>query len=376
MRRETIVMYIGGFSPVGGIESFTHDFLVAIANTYPDRELAVWGQGPRNNPLLNAIIDSGVKIRHTPWRWGCRWNVPDYVLYLLARATMKRASVVIFKRPPPRPILKALRKAALTAEPRPPFVLITPYRPLEYWGSSPEPAELNPFDAIVVQSDEGQDDLQRAGYKGRIAKIPYVTPPTSPPVPFPCTVDTNVIKLGFLGRLEPQKNLLYLLECYRILFDTSDKDLRYELHLFGEGSEKAKLESASNALGLKCVFSHGKVDRAEVSAAIDSCDLFINTSLTEGQCLVALEVLSRGRPFVTTPVGALPEVISNDELGALAPLGDAISFAKQLMRVIALIFKGRLTPESVQANYLSRYDRDKIIKQYTDLISDLVSSLA
>jgi glycosyltransferase involved in cell wall biosynthesis len=370
VERDTVVMYLGGFAPVGGIESFAHDFLLAIENAYPRRELAIWGHGSRRNPSLARIIDHGVKVHRTPWRWGCRWNLPDYILYRYARGTLSRASVVFFKRPPPRPILSALRKA----HPKIPFVMVMPYRPLEYWGPSPHPDDVSVFDVIVVQSDQGRGDLKAFGYAGRIENIPYITPPTFIPVSFPCKLDAGVIKLGFLGRLEAQKNLGYLLECYRSLLSMINPETRCQLHLFGDGSQRENLQATCAHLDLKEVFFHGNVSRPEVAAAIDSCDLFLNTSLTEGQCLVALEVLSRGRPFVTTPVGALPEVIESEELGALAPLGDSTAFAKHLMRMIALISDGRLTPESVQAEYRRRYNRDKIISKYTDLIAELASA--
>ena len=67
-------MYLGGFAKVGGIEAFARDFLLAMAETYPDRELVMWGKRDNGNRLLKDIADSGAQISRSPWCWGCRWN--------------------------------------------------------------------------------------------------------------------------------------------------------------------------------------------------------------------------------------------------------------------------------------------------------------
>ncbi|MEJ0001117.1 MAG: glycosyltransferase [Verrucomicrobiota bacterium] len=156
---------------------------------------------------------------------------------------------------------------------------------------------LASFEAICVQSDEGVDDLRRAGYRGRLENIPLLPPPVAPPADFPAARGDGVVRLGYLGRLEAQKNLGYLLEVYRELTRAPGAP-RYELHLFGEGAQRAGLEARSRELALEGVTFHGAVPRAEINQRIDRCDLFLITSTTEGQCLVALEVLARGRPLV------------------------------------------------------------------------------
>ena len=116
-----------------------------------------------------------------------------------------------------------------------------------------------------------------------------------------------------------QKNLPYLLEIFQALTQQTEPDRRYELHLFGDGTERAQLEQKCRGARAEMWF-YGETPRSEIAFAIDSCDLFLNTSLTEGQCLVALEVLkSRGRPLVATPVGALPEVLGQSELRPTQP---------------------------------------------------------
>jgi glycosyltransferase involved in cell wall biosynthesis len=147
-----------------------------------------------------------------------------------------------------------------------------------------------------------------------------------------------------------------------------DRENRYELHLFGDGGQRAELEKACVQMALRDVFFHGETPRAEVAKAIDSCDLFLNTSTTEGQCIAALEILSRGRPLVATPVGALPEVLVDPALGRVAPLGDPKSFAVVVSAVAQAIRARNMTPGSVAAAFQTRYDHDAIAGRYLDLL--------
>jgi glycosyltransferase involved in cell wall biosynthesis len=203
-----------------------------------------------------------------------------------------------------------------------------------------------------------------------VENIPLLPPRLVALVDYPSSRDAGTVRLGFLGRLVPQKNLRYLLESYRVLTQASAGDIRYELHFFGDGLQREELMRASADWGLPNVTFHGEMPREEISAAIDSCDLFVVTSLTEGQCIVALEVLSRGRPLVATPVGALPEVLAQAELGRLAPLGDAAKFAAAVREVVAAIRAREITPFSVVDAFRTKYDYDAVVKKYLALLTE------
>jgi glycosyltransferase involved in cell wall biosynthesis/GT2 family glycosyltransferase len=366
-------MYLGGFARVGGIEAFARDFLLGIASAWPERELVIWGRSRRANALLEEVAHSGAKIYGTPWRWGCSWNLPDYVLLPSGRRAIRRAAAVIFKRPPPLPVLLELRRAAKATGRRIPFILITPYRPIEYWGPAPDLRMLACFDAITVQSLDGQSDLEAAGYGGRIEYIPLLPPAVANLADFPARQRPGVIRVGFLGRLEAQKNLRYLLDVYQALVHGGGG--AYELHLFGEGSQRGELQDRCAELSLPGVIFHGEVPRAEIARAVDSCDLFLNTSLHEGQCIAALEILSRGRPLIATPVGALPDVLRQKELGTLAPLGQAAVFARAVAEIAHKIAGGSITPNSIAAVFRQQFDHDTILQRYLDLLAQLTGNI-
>jgi glycosyltransferase involved in cell wall biosynthesis len=360
-----LLFIAGGFTPPGGIESFIYSLLPMLVSRGHSVSLLCWG--PRSH-LLDEIKRSGVDVHRQPFRWACRVSAPDIVL--LARRGMVQVlkhDVVIFTKMPPASLLWSLRRIARSGKHRP-FIYVTSYRPSEMWSpASPAANTLNIFDSIVVQTSGFAEELRECGYRGVVETIPLIPPKPVTPHPFPN--GGHCLRLGFLGRLVPQKNLVYLLEAFEHLVTgrtgACPEPVSWELHLFGDGPTKQELESAAAARGLESrVHFHGAVPHGAVAGAIDQCHLFAFSSVTEGQCLAALEILSRGRPIVATPVGAFPEFLTAPELGQLAPLDNAALFAQALHQVGLHLRQGRLTPLAVQQRFANLFPHDEIIDKY------------
>jgi glycosyltransferase involved in cell wall biosynthesis len=366
-----VLIIAGGFTPPGGIESFLYSLLPMLAARGHRVGLLCWG--PRNR-LLDEIAGSGVDVRRQSFRWACRASAPD--LMLAARhgmAQVLKHDVIIFTKIPPASIVRSLRRFAGCGKHRP-FIYVTAYRPSEMWSHTrPAANTLNAFDAIVVQAAGFGEELREYGYRGVVETIPLIPP--KPTWPHPLPKAGGCLRIGFLGRLVPQKNLLYLLEAFDHLVGSrtgsSPVLVSWELHLFGEGPARQELESAVASRRLENrVRLHGAVPHDAVHKAIDQCHLFAFTSISEGQCLAALEILSRGRPIVATPVGAFPDFLTVPELGRLAPLDDAAQFASELSQVGLRMLQGQLTPQAVQSRFADLFPHDEIVDKYCRLFPD------
>jgi glycosyltransferase involved in cell wall biosynthesis len=125
----------------------------------------------------------------------------------------------------------------------------------------------------------------------------------------------------------------------------------------------------------KQICFHGAIPHQAVKAAIDRCHLFAFSSIAEGQCLAALEILARGRPVVATPVGAFPEILTSPDLGAIAPLDDAAQFARILAEVGSSLIEGRTAPEAIQRRFDSQLCHEKIVQKYCSFFSGLTSTV-
>ncbi len=100
------------------------------------------------------------------------------------------------------------------------------------------------------------------------------------------------------------------------------------------GGDVARYSARATALGLgERVRFAGWVDQAEAAACLARADALVLPSYDEGLPLVILEALSLGVPVVTTPVGAIPEVLSDGDTALLVPPGDIAALAGALRRL-------------------------------------------
>ncbi|HUP04104.1 MAG TPA: glycosyltransferase, partial [Bryobacteraceae bacterium] len=352
-----VLFWAGGFAPVGGIESFLHDAILGLRDQGVDTRLACWGPESR---LLRSLNGAGVPVSRLGWRWGCRWNAPDWALLATHGAAVEEADVVVFGKLMPVGVHRRLVSAG-----RPRFVLVTPYRPAEMWSAGALPGDvLQSLDAIVVQAASFAEDLRALSYAGRIERIPYVPPECLAPAPLP----HGPLRVGFLGRLAPQKNLGYLLEAMRILNDSQD----VTLDLFGDGAEREPLLAIASRLGLASrVRFHGAISPERVPDAVDSCHVFAFSSISEGQCLAALEVLSRGRAVAATPVGAFPEMLADSRLGTVCPLNSAAALAAGIRALGQRALNTPGSVDAIQQAYRETYGRGTVISRYAALFGEL-----
>lgn len=362
-----VLFYFGGFAPVGGIETFAAGLLSHLAQQGQRATCLCWGP---YGELLRSMEEAGVRVLRHGFRWGCRFAWPDELLLRAGLREIRNADVAFFGKLFSAKVHKALATVRGRTG-RPLFVYVTPYRPAEMWRDAcPDPSVLQSFDLIVVQAKAFETDLRGNGYEGKVRVIPYVAPAETPVCEFRPT--GQVIRIGFLGRLAPQKNLAYLLDAFAELLSTTD-GAQYELHIFGDGPMRPSLEAHADQRDMsRRVSFHGEVSRADVPRVIDSCHVFAFSSITEGQPLAALEILARGRPIVATPVGAFPDMLDSETLGAVAPLRSPVLFAEALRGTALRIRSGHISPEAVREEYDQRFSRRATLTKYMNLIGELV----
>lgn len=355
---ERVAFYVGGFEAVGGIEAFLFDLLTNLPVGSDERSMLVWAN---DLPEFREIARAGTEVLRTPLRAGCRFGLPDRLLHARHGGRLAQADRIVFAKIPPEALFTRIVDKARARRPEPTeTVFVTPYRPREMWPEGMPNWVRRGFDRILVQSDEFADDLRQMAFTGPIDIVPYI-PPTAAAAPVERPRE-GPFRLGFLGRFVAQKNLFYLLD---IAAELRSSDI--ELHLFGGGDDDAGLRNAASERDLPVTF-HGVVPRDTVAAAIDSCDAFINPSISEGQCLVALEVLSRGRPFIATGVGAIPEILGKGKLGKIIPLDDAAGAAGIVRDFLAEWRTGEWGTAEIAGAYAAAYPRAQIIGEYEKLL--------
>jgi glycosyltransferase involved in cell wall biosynthesis len=347
-----ICFYFGVFARCGGIEEFTKDLSLALCAAGVEVSIVC---ASLKNPILDQMRRAGVEVVKVPVYWGCRWNIPDYALLPVAVAKLKKADVVIHQKP-----FKAWFYSLLPAQPQ--HVYLTAYNPADQFRSDAFAQHFfSFFDKIITQTESFKEDILSRNIRRPVSVLPLIPPACTPSASV--TVNSgNHLRIGMMGRVERQKNPVYALN---ILQELSATYASVELNIYGSGSLIGEVTDAAVALGVRVEF-HGKYDRGDVPEIVASNDMFLITSISEGQCIVALEILAGGRPLFSTPVGALPEILKEEKRGCLIPLDDAPA-ASQC--IIDWLDKYKELPlAEIQQSYLNDYNPARVKQRYIDLL--------
>lgn len=170
-------------------------------------------------------------------------------------------------------------------------------------------------------------------------------------------------RIGFVGRMDEQKNLMALIEA------TSDLDI--ELLLVGQGPQLDVLVAAAKHGRAKVHFK-GKMPNAELPKFLNTCDLFVLPSLYEGHPKSLLEAMACGLPVIGTRVPGIRELIADGENGLLCDT-DANSLREVIQRAMndpALRLKmGKRARTYIEKNFSLERVVDLELSLYRELIS-------
>lgn len=111
-----------------------------------------------------------------------------------------------------------------------------------------------------------------------------------------------------VGSLVPKKRTELVLHCA-----AQRPDLRFAI--YGDGPERATLETFKSQEGLANVSFHGEAAIDRIHAAMHSARLFLNVSHFEGSPTAALEAMACGLPVVLTPSNDYSTLVRNAENG-------------------------------------------------------------
>jgi glycosyltransferase involved in cell wall biosynthesis len=99
---------------------------------------------------------------------------------------------------------------------------------------------------------------------------------------------------------------------------------------------------------------------------MNTADLFVLPSLTDGNPTVMFECLGCGIPFIGTRVGGVPEVINSDDYGLLVDPGNSNDLAEKI-----LIGLEREWDRNKILEYADQYSSEKISKQIISIYNSI-----
>ncbi len=170
-------------------------------------------------------------------------------------------------------------------------------------------------------------------------------------------------RIGFVGRLAWEKNLLPLIEAV--------SNLEAELVLVGEGPQKEGLAAHAAAKKADVIFL-GKVLNLDLPKFLNSWDVFVLPSLYEGHPKALLEAMACGLTVVGTRVPGIRELIADGENGLLCE-PDAASIRQALERLLEDSALRRRLGQNARRYIEQHFALDRIVDLELAVLNELIA---
>ena len=142
----------------------------------------------------------------------------------------------------------------------------------------------------------------------------------------------NKLVIGYVGQLNPRKNVEFLISAYSKL----KSNLDVALVIVGDGSLRGELELVCKSKRIKDVFFVGFKQKGELPRYYALFDLFVLPSKTEVWGLVLNEAMASGLPVVTNhKVGGSEDLIKNGLNGFVVKSGELNQLCQAMKRILS-----------------------------------------
>ena len=160
-------------------------------------------------------------------------------------------------------------------------------------------------------------------------------------------VDPGNVKLLFVGRLNRQKNVEFLIRAL-----SEAKFRNWTLFIAGDGPLREKLEKMVRDSGLsgRVVF-RGWLGDSELRDYYRSCDILCLPSVNEGIPMVGLEAMAGGMALLVSDNGGNRELVDDAKNGFVFKQGDCEDFLLKL---------GEMVSDPVRLEEMKRYSIKKV----------------
>jgi glycosyltransferase involved in cell wall biosynthesis len=132
-------------------------------------------------------------------------------------------------------------------------------------------------------------------------------------------------------RLTEEKNLGFLIRSFAKI---KKKNNNVKFMIVGDGAVKKDLEKSAEEFGIKdSVIFTGLVDRTKIVDLYQASDIFVFSSKTETQGLVAVEAMAAGNPVVAVKASGIEDMVKDGEDGFLTFESEE-EFSESVLKIV------------------------------------------
>lgn len=179
---------------------------------------------------------------------------------------------------------------------------------------------------VIVLSEYWASVLAERVPQSKIRVLPNAVDTDS----FPVEIDTEQPRIVFVSNLIERKGVNELVTASEELLERTDEPV--EIDIAGDGPLSGSVERLADEH--EAVEYHGYVSEKHKAELLAEGTIYVLPTYAEGLPIAMLEGMAAGNAVVSTPVGAIPEVIG-EENGYLVPPGDADALADALLELVS-----------------------------------------
>jgi sugar transferase (PEP-CTERM/EpsH1 system associated) len=185
-------------------------------------------------------------------------------------------------------------------------------------------------------------------------------------------IKEECILIGTVGRMEPVKDQLTLVDAFIQLVKQSDRHRqKLRLVLIGDGELKSQAQAKLDAAGLSNqAWLPGSRD--DVNSLMSCMDIFVLPSRNEGISNTILEAMATGLPVVATRVGGNPELVIDGETGILVPSDDALKMMQALSSYVENEQKRQSDGQAARQIIAKRFRIEHMVDNYLSVYDDIM----
>ncbi len=173
----------------------------------------------------------------------------------------------------------------------------------------------------------------------------------------------DVPRLLAVGRLVEAKDYPTMINAVRMLHE---RGIKFTLDVAGDGPLMSELKRQSSSQGLdSCVRWLGR--QTDIPTLMQESDIFVLSSIREGQPMVLLEAMVAALPIAATDVGAIPMTVRHEVEAVLVRPQDPEALAAAIERLIGDEPLAKKIGENARRRVTKEFAIDAIARTHFDL---------
>lgn len=156
--------------------------------------------------------------------------------------------------------------------------------------------------------------------------------------------------IGSVGRLHPVKGYDLLIKAFALI---DNKRLR--LKIAGVGEELDNLKSLAKNLGISERVEFVGFQK-DIYKFLDTVDVYVQSSLSEGFGLSVVEAMSQSLPVVVTPAGSLIEIVDDGRTGIVSKDFSPQSIADSITKLVSNYEFSKQMGENARESVVKNFD--------------------